>query len=182
MIHLFRLLAFVSLASLTSCFEYEEELSAVTYDDDEFLLSGVLMEDWGTHSANHYNMDFSLIGEDAAFEYNENALGEPYYTLSEPYDCYIFTEFFSPGKKNFTPGVFQELGDRHIEQIDQDEFVFRRLRFGRSENEGILGEKGTVTISIDKNGTYRFKFDVELTTGKKLKGSFTGVPQYLKRQ
>jgi len=165
----------------TSCFEYEEELSLVQYGSRDYALSGVLQEDWGAHSGEHYNMDFTIIGETSVFEENQNALGETYFTLSEDFDCYLFTEFFSPGKEGFQEGTFTALGNRKLSEAE-GEFVYRRVQFGRSLEEAIFGENGTITIVITSKGVYRMKYDILMENGRKLEGTFIGTPQYLDRK
>lgn len=179
-----RLLAilFLSCVVLSSCYEYEEELSAIAYGSRDYALSSVLLEDWGPHSANHYNMDFTIIGEESLFEERQDARGEVYFTLSEEFDCYIFTEFFSPGRETFREGTFHALGNRDISEVGDDEFVFRRVQFGRSQGERIFGTGGTISIVITGEGVYRMKYDVSLEDGKKLTGTFIGLPEYLDRR
>jgi len=175
-------LSILFVLSLSSCFHYEEEVSVISFDQKDYKLSSFLEEDWGHHSANHYNMDFSIVGESTIFEQKQDVAGNVYYVFSEPFDCYLFVEMFSAGPEEFQDGVFRYLGNRKIDEVADDEFVFRRFQFGRSENEKLYAREGYVTVTIDNKGTYHLKFDVDLDTGGHLTGTFIGQPEYLDRR
>lgn len=177
---MFRLLCISLVLSLffTSCLEFEDERSELTYGRKGYEFSDVLMEDWGDHADSHYNVDLTLVGESSLFERHTSDRGNTFFTLTEEFDVYLFVELFAAGQKGLRPGVYTMLGDREFHDAAEED-VFRRLFFGRNSQEGLAAESGEVRLVITRDGTYRLTFDVELESGRGLKGTFAGVPHYL---
>ncbi|REE01745.1 hypothetical protein [Marinoscillum furvescens] len=177
---MFRLLciSLISMLLFTSCLEYEEEISEVSYGRKGYIFSDVLLEDWGNHAESHYNVDMTFIGESSMFERHVTDRGNTIFTLTEQYDVYIFLELFAAGQKGLKPGVYTMLGEDELEDVPEQD-VFRRFFFGRSSQEGIPAESGEIRLIITHDGTYRLTFDVELASGRELSGTFAGIPHYL---
>jgi hypothetical protein len=163
---------------LNACNEYEEDVSQITYANTTFHLSDILREDYGPHSGEHYNIDYSMVGEAVFFLERRNNLGQLYYELSESAaDCFLFIEFFSPGKDSFADGKFTALGDRNLSEV-LGQYVFRRCNFRSSGNSSIFAEEGTIRLSISNSGVHRLYFDLKMYDGRSLKGAFTGKTNY----
>ncbi|MFT6882039.1 MAG: hypothetical protein ACI83W_000405 [Marinoscillum sp.] len=163
---------------LNACNEYEEDVSQITYANTTFHLSDILREDYGPHSGEHYNIDYSMVGEAVFFLERRNNLGQLYYELSESAaDCFLFIEFFSPGTESFIDGKFLALGDRNLSDVP-GQYVFRRCNFRSSGNSPIFAEEGTIRLSISNTGVHRLYFDLKMYDGRSLKGAFTGKTNY----
>lgn len=160
-----------------ACDDDSPDNPGITYELEEYHLSDLLEEEWGAHTGNHYNKDFTFVGNQTTFVEITNGF-TVYYTLSEDPDCYIFMELFAPGE-SFSTGAFRALGRRKIEEAHPDEYVFRRFYFGRSLSEIIVCEEGLVTVSRLANNFYKITFDVVMEDGKSLKGSFVGPSIYV---
>lgn len=163
---------------LSSCFDYEPEVNNMVYQDKDHALSDLLLEDWGAHSAEHYNYDFSFIGAKAKFEKKITSAGDEYIFVADTVDWFVITEFFAPSTKKFLPGTYASLGSRDIEDIDAHEFVFRKLVFGRNGRSSLEALNGTITISEKGSDSYRFVYDITLENDLKLTLKYEGVPLY----
>ncbi len=168
----------LSIVLIQSCAKDKETISALNYDGKAYSFSHGLQEDWGAHTGTHYNMDFTLVGENTFFERNQNALGETYFTFNQDFDFYVFVEFFSAGTDQFTNGNFRFLGNDDFADITEEN-VYRRFWFGSTPGELLRSTGGTVKISTSKAGTYTISFDVTLDNNKAVKGTFIGIPEYV---
>lgn len=167
--------------TLFGCHEYEVEVSSLTYDKEDFLLSDGLIEDWGGHSGDHYNSDVYLIGEKTQFISQTNAEGQTSYKLDGGYEWVLFVELFSPGQEVFQTGNFQALGNRDLDDV-HGEFVFRTFMMEIAGIERVFSREGMIHVRKAKDGIYRLKFDLKTVDGETFVGQFIGSLNYLDKR
>lgn len=167
---------------LSSCFDFEPQPNAIIYKNETYGLSDLLLEDWGDHSAEHYNYDFTFVGSSALFEKMRTPGGNDLIFLTDTADWFVFTEFFAPDTKRFLPGTYHELGNREIKEIGAEEFIFRKIVFGRTNRSSIEGTAGTIKITQLEADRYRFDYEVTLDNDLKLELHYEGAAVYVDRR
>lgn len=167
------------LVALLGCDEKpEKEPAAVFFEEERYVFSNGLVEEWGAHSGNHYNLDFTLVGSEALFVEQTDVDGSTYFTFSEDPDFYLFFELFSSGQENFEEGEFLALGTKKLSEAPEEN-IFRTFFWGRSLAEQIRMTGGRVIVSKSSKGTYMIEFHVVTSDGQILSGTYRGIPHYL---
>ncbi|MEN7549350.1 hypothetical protein AAG747_15610 [Rapidithrix thailandica] len=129
-------------------------------------------------SSNHYNYYFVLTnGEPGPYED---------YWQSESNTYRVYFELFSNGSEGFKPGTFTYLNkEKATKETIKNKSFFFDVDYSESDNfkSDEAGDKaigGTVKVSKGQSEyEYIIEFELELASGKTLKGAYSGVFKFV---
>lgn len=173
-------------ASLSSCKEYDTEIApapaavitnSVELNGKAYNFVDGLIFDYGPFFLGsrytHYNYDIAIV--DAEINLNDE---EYDYTKAS---AVLWVDLFSPGTTGFKTGTFHFIDKASMtESNTATKYFFNFAFFGASEGNGytyLEATGGSIKVSGTANN-YTLVYDLILSNGKSLKGSFKSNLKY----